>query len=152
MVANSDDGIDPRWTKATTLQQLGELVAEWLEGRISVPIYNDGPDPETEPLIPALAHLNRSGLVTDCSQPGEIDRDGAQRAAVSGYCEQDVAERLASVSVRGDLIVISQPAGLEAPYQLPISRTRDYTVTVLSGGGAPTLQDEDSWAWPDLHP
>jgi hypothetical protein len=81
----SEDLTDPRWAAAVTLGQLGELVAEWLEGRIAAPIYGEGPAPETAALIPALAHLNRSGFVTLDSQPGEIDDHWAQRAAVSGY-------------------------------------------------------------------
>lgn len=135
-----------------TLEQLGGLVAEWLEGRISAPIYGGGPDPETVALTPALAQLNRSGFVTVDSQPGEIDERWAQRAAVSGYCEEDVAERLASISVRGDLVVISQPAGLDAAYQLPISRTRNYTFTIACGSLAPTPEDAGSWPWPGLNP
>ena len=144
--------VDSRWGAAVTLGQLGELVAEWLEGRITVPIYGEGPDSETAALTPVLAHLNRSGFVTVDSQPGEIDGHWVQRAAVSGYCEEDVAERLASISVRGDLIVISQPAGLDNSYQLPITRTGNYTYTILCGDHAPACEDEGSWPWPDLHP
>ena len=151
-LTNGEGSTHPRWATAVTLGQLGELVAEWLEGRITVPIYGDGPDPETTALIPVLAQLNRSGFVTDCSQPGEIDGAWAQRAAVSGYCEQDVAERVASISVRQDLVVVSHPAALDAPFELPITRTRSYTFTILCGGRAPSWGEEASWPWPDLHP
>lgn len=134
---------DPRWESALTLAEHGELVADWLEGRAeATPFYPAPPDPETVPLVPVLAELNRSGFVTEFSQPGEADGDWAQRAAVSGYCEQDVAERVASISVREDLIVVSQPAGLDAPFELPISRTRQhYTFTILCGSRAP----EEHW-------
>ena len=151
-MANGEGNTDPRWVAAVTLDQLGQLVAEWLEGRISVPIYGDGPDPETAPLVPVLAQLNRAGFVTVDSQPGEIDGDWAQRAAVSGYCEQDVAERVASISVRQDLVVVSHSAALDAPFELPVTRTGNYTFTVLCGGHVPTGGHFDSWPWPDLHP
>jgi hypothetical protein len=136
-----------------TLRELGELVAEWLEGRMaSAPFYGGPPDSETATIAPVLARLNRSGFVTDFSQPAESDDEWAQRAAVCGYCEHDVAERLASLSVRGELVVVSQPAGYDAPYQLPITRTRNYTFTILCGDHAPSADDDDSWPWPGLHP
>ncbi len=143
---------DPRWGDAVTLSQLGELIADWLEGRIRVPIYGGGPDTETEALVPVLAHLNRSGFVTETSQPGQLDGDWAQRAVVSGYCDQEVAERLASISVRGDLIVISQPAGTDATFQLPVTRTNNLTFTIICGDYATSRPNDDLWPWPDLPP
>jgi hypothetical protein len=145
--------LDPRWPAAVTLEELGELVAQWLEGRIIgvTPFYGGPPDPETTELIPVLASLNRSGFVTEHSQPGEVDGDSAQRAAVSGYCHRDVAERLASVSVRGDLIVISQWPGDEGDFELPITRDGDRTFTRQSGN--PMVPwDEDSWPQRCFHP
>jgi len=86
-MTNDDGTLDPRWAAAVTLEQLGDLVAQWLEGRISSAPFNavEGPpDSETGPLVPVLAQLNRSGFVTEDSQPGEIDGDWAQRAFVTG--------------------------------------------------------------------
>jgi len=62
-----------RWHSARTLAGLGELTAQWLEGKIGyVPGYGGAPpDEETEPLIPVLAAANRAGFVTIVSQPGE---------------------------------------------------------------------------------
>jgi hypothetical protein len=149
-----DDALDPRWADARTLSRLGALVAEWLDGRMgSAPFYGGAPDPETQSITPVLQELNRSGFVTDFSQPGESDDHGAQRAAVCGYCEQDVAERLASTSVRGDLIVISSPAGVGwSSFQLPITRTHNCTFTILCGDHPPLSPDDDSWPWPGVHP
>ncbi len=148
-----DEALDPRWADVRTLPRLGELVAEWLDRRIgSAPFYGGAPDPETESITPVLQQLNRSGFVTDFSQPGEIDGEDAQRAAVSGYCQQDVAERLASTSVRGDLIVISSPAGVDGCFQLPITRTHNCTFTILCGDHAPLSADDESWPWSGLHP
>src|ERR1035437_8116625 len=134
----NDDALDPRWASAVTLRELGELVAEWLEGRMaSAPFYGGAPGPETATIAPVLARLNRSGFVTDFSQPAESDDEWAQRAAVCGYCEHDVAERLASLSVRGGLVVVSQPAGYDAPHQLPITHRRP-TMTTRGHGRAST--------------
>ena len=90
------------WESATTLPELGELTAQWLEGRIaSQPDYAPGygPDPETEDLIPVLTAANRAGYVTIGSQPGEdcTGYDGAhwrQRAAVEGFADDRTLERL----------------------------------------------------------
>lgn len=91
------------WFRATSLRSLGQLTADWLEGRnLYLPAYGATcPDPETRPLIPALAAANRAGLVTDCSQPGqepELGYNGRlwrQLAAVSGFCDERTAASLA---------------------------------------------------------
>src|SRR6266536_3121043 len=69
------EGLSPagarRWMSATSLAELGELTALWLEGEIGQAPTNLGPPAgETAELIPVLAAVNRAGLVTDCSQPG----------------------------------------------------------------------------------
>jgi hypothetical protein len=89
-----------RWGAARTLDELGELTALWLEGRVgSQPGYepNCGPDPETEHLVPVLARANRAGFVTDCSQPGQRGVTWWQRAAVEGFCDGDTLRRLRAV-------------------------------------------------------
>ena len=63
-----------RWASARTPADVGELTAQWLEGRIaSQPGYAPGcgPDPETADLTGVLAACNRAGFITDTSQPGE---------------------------------------------------------------------------------
>lgn len=86
------------WQSARTLDDLGDLTAQWLEGRIvGYPGYGDesdpGPDPETQPLITVLAGLNRAGYVTVSSQPGLPPTTGwdgehwQQRAAVEGFAD-----------------------------------------------------------------
>lgn len=149
---DGDSALDPRWADATTLPRLGELVAEWLDGRMgSAPFYGGTPDLETESITPMLQEVNRAGFVTDFSQPGAFNSHDAQRAAVSGYCEEGVAERLASISVRGDLVVISQPAGVDGCFQFPITRTHNCTFTILCGDHAPLSVDDDAWPWPGIH-
>ncbi|MGW6531438.1 DUF6919 domain-containing protein [Streptomyces venezuelae] len=78
------------WAAAQSLPELGELMARWLEGELSMwPGYDDGAAEETAALIPVLARVNRAGFLTDTSQPGFDGPgfDGArweQRAALSG--------------------------------------------------------------------
>lgn len=75
-----------RWRAAATFADIAELTAQWLEGRIGeTPTYGGPPDPETEPLRPLLAAVNRAGFLTDCSQPGGTWPGWQQRAAVEGF-------------------------------------------------------------------
>lgn len=56
--------------QAVTLGDMGELTAQWLEGKLRVhPAYAGEPDPETEGLNEVLARCNRAGFITDFSQP-----------------------------------------------------------------------------------
>lgn len=92
------------WFQATDLRDLGQLTADWLEGKnLYLPAYGATcPDPETRPLIPTLAAANRAGYVTDCSQPGHEPTLGyngrlwRQLAAVSGFCDERTAASLAA--------------------------------------------------------
>ena len=84
------------WRTATTLTDLGQLMARYLQGDLaSRPGYqpNCRPDPETSPeILHTLAALNRAGFLTTDSQPGTMGTgfDGAwwsQRAAVTGFVD-----------------------------------------------------------------
>ena len=99
------------WAQADSLEDLGELMARWLEGGISYqPGYSAaGPDAETASLVPILAELNRAGYVTDFSQPGialNASGDG-QRASVAGFCSEVMAVRLMDAVCRTDLVVVA---------------------------------------------
>jgi hypothetical protein len=72
--------------------------------------------------VPELAALNRAGFVTDFSQPGEPLEDGfSQRAAVSAYCNESVARRVAALTLSTDLIVIAFPPGADGGHYVPIT-------------------------------
>lgn len=132
-----------RWRAATTLPQLGELMALWLEGDIaSQPGYQPryGPDEETRDLTPVLAAACRAGYVTIASQPGcrEITYSGAtwlQRAAVEGFVDDsrllrhlvDAAERAGLEIVINDLM---DPVGDGA---LPTTTRDGETITAFGG-------------------
>ena len=100
------------WRAARTMADLGDLTARWLEGSVGFrPGYQPrcGPDPETEHLVPVLAAANRSGFVTEGSQPGldVVGVDGSrwtQRAAVTGFTDdQRVVEQLRAAALHHGL-------------------------------------------------
>lgn len=103
-----------RWAAAQSLPELGELMALWLEGELSVwPGYAvAGPDEETVELIPTLAAANRGGFLTDQSQPGSDGTgfDGLrwqQRAAVSGLVGDELLlSRIRKTGETAGLIVL----------------------------------------------
>jgi hypothetical protein len=64
------------WKDARTVADLGQLMADWLEGRTrNRPAYGDDrSDPETSKILRPLVALNRGGYLTDNSQPGYYGR------------------------------------------------------------------------------
>lgn len=102
-----------RWRGAQTLDDLGELTAQWLEGAIeSVPgtMPGYGPDEETGPLVPVLAAVNRSAFVTEFSQPGLNENGWMQRAAVSGFAAAGTFRALSAVAADADLMITAARA------------------------------------------
>lgn len=127
------------WQSARTLEDLGRLGARWLEGDLgSQPAYAPGcgPAPETAPLIPVLATLNRAGFYTTGSQPAfdGTGYDGAhwkQRAAVEAYADAPVALRVIRAAQEAGMLVIAWP-----PSSLPRRRYRyDRAVAVTRTDG-----------------
>lgn len=117
------------WLYARTLEDLGNLTADWLEGVNGyLPAYFPGEDgmirpaDETAPLIPYLARANRNGYVTTDSQPGVALADGCgQRASVDGFCTRDTAERIQDACLGTDLVVIATPPAWENPTRIAVS-------------------------------
>jgi hypothetical protein len=98
------------WSQAHTFADLGELTARFIEGSLwGHPGYSgQGPDEETEALVPVLAAANRAGFVTVGSQPGADELvDGVrwrQRAAVSGFViVGDLLNQLARAASEAEL-------------------------------------------------
>jgi hypothetical protein len=92
-----DPDVARAWPAARTLADLSELTARFLEGDLSQsPSHVAQPDPETGPLIPLLATVNRAGFFTHQSQPGVArgDDGSAQRANVSGFASDGAFARL----------------------------------------------------------
>lgn len=138
------------WAQTRTLADVGELTAQWLEGRIaSVPGYCGGPAEETASLVPVLGAVNRAGFVTDSSQPG-CSRDGwEQRAAVQGYADDatlDALIRAARKRPDGLVLLAHESTRFRVNYRsaLPVTRSggRDFT---WFGAALPRRHLRDSW-------
>ncbi|MGW7268276.1 DUF6919 domain-containing protein [Streptomyces sp. NPDC054842] len=125
------------WRSAKTVADLGELMAQWLEGTLaSWPGYqpNYGPDEETAHLVPTLAALNRAGFLTVGSQPGEsgTGADGKwweQKAAVEGF----VTDR----ALYWRLEQYARVFGLDMSVHDPATHTRDEAIVVTTRDGEP---------------
>jgi hypothetical protein len=108
------------WQSARTFADLGELTAQWIEGKVGEQPGYCGPSDLDDPerLVPLLAALNRSGYMTIQSQAAfdALACDGAhwqQRAAVMGFAAQEAARLLYNSAWEADLIVIAHdPADL----------------------------------------
>ncbi|MGW4075990.1 DUF6919 domain-containing protein [Streptomyces asiaticus] len=106
------------WKRAQSVADLGQLMADWLEGSLGgwTPSHlDDRPDEETSHLIPVLAACNRAGCVTTDSQPGEIVRYAGelceQRAAVKGWvADRRLLDRLRSNAKRAGMEIIAHRA------------------------------------------
>lgn len=117
------------WREATSLKDLGELMAQWLEGKITYqPAYFAHiPAAETGDLVDVLATVNRAGLLTTFSQPGLPFVGGSgQRASIDGFGTRDTIGRLQRLTLGTDLILIAFAPGCESGGQVP--------VTVMGGG------------------
>ena len=92
------------WQRAQSYTELCELAARFVEGRErSFPGWGaQRLDAESEPLVPALAALNRAGFLTLASQPGTLDGVDSceQRAFASGFCRTADARALRRLGAR----------------------------------------------------
>lgn len=160
------------WFAPTNYVDLGHLTADWLEGKIrSQPGYSAycGPDPETMGLIPVLARINRLGLVTDMSQPGEDVRDEdvqepwpphhQQRACIEGWCNVDMANRLRKLAEKHGLHYIARrPAARRRyDYHRAVYVTRGIydcgDVTNFTGvGGTPPVHEIGATRFGECNP
>ncbi|SHL75116.1 DUF6919 domain-containing protein [Streptomyces yunnanensis] len=118
------------WKKASTVADLGRLMAEWLEGRIPTwPGYMDTrPDDETRHLIPTLAAACRAGYVTTGSQPGlppgcgYDGRTWRQRAAVEGWiADPHLLNRIRAGAERAGITVIANRPGQRSHPGMPVT-------------------------------
>lgn len=151
------------WQSARTLTDLGNLTADWLDGRLNYcPGWTAGddpttrrPDPETTPLVPVLAALNRRGLVTINSQPGHhlnADRVG-QRAAVEGLCDQSTLGwlRRTLAGFEQELVVRAYRLdGRRHPQPVPCTVKDGTWVTWFGAATADDVTDTLSELHPDM--
>ena len=125
------------WREATTVEELGVLGARWLTGELELQprYYGAGPDPETLLIVPALVAVNRAGLWTDQSQPGDTTPGCEQRAYVSGFCSAELADRLVDLGAGTDLVVLVCPADTPGPFAIPITIDDGQPFTFAGAGG-----------------
>lgn len=119
--------IEKLWADASTLEEIGELTAQWVKGKISCyPLYGESIDDETISIRDDIAFFNRNGFVTTFSQPGEPLEDGcAQRAAVAGFASEKIAKKIGSLSLHTNLLTFIFPPGVTWGYHTPIT-IQDY--------------------------
>lgn len=108
------------WLKASTLADACALTAAWIEGIIAFfPGSFDSIENESKPITAELVEINRLGLWTQESQPGE-DRPGwRQREFVHGLCEEVTAKKLEELSNRTDLVTLSFRPGTSSAGLIP---------------------------------
>jgi len=113
------------WQAATSLNEVGELTAKWIEGTLpfypldgSETIYDEG-----LPLRETLAFYNRNGFITTFSQPAEeLDEEGfAQRACVEGFANEEVSKKLETISLSTSLLVFIFDNDFNEGYRIPIT-------------------------------
>ena len=130
---------DLTWATASNFEQLCELTARWLEGVLDHnPSYGGGPpDPETGPLAPVLAAVNRAGFLTDFSQPGIPGGDDGrqQRAAVCGFCSGETTDRLSDALGPTDLVLLAEIN--DSGVRIPVTLDKGEGCTWV--GGAPAM-------------
>jgi hypothetical protein len=126
------------WSAATTVDHLRELTAKWLEGTVA---HHPGYflDCETLEIADDLAAINRAGLLTMCSQPGNSGHtapDGAvweQRPAVEGLCTAEVATAIKRLFEHTPAIVITDQISCT-----PFPQRNGLVVTLVDGR---------NWTW-----
>ncbi len=101
---DDDKDVASLWAEAQSFNELCQLRAQLIEGENFL-------EAESTPLIPYLAALNRAGLLTTCSQPGEDRGHSKQRAFVSGLASKEIAERIERLSLCSDLYIMTTPPG-----------------------------------------
>lgn len=131
------------WRGAGTLSDIGELTAQWLEGRRRwIPTYvGSHPHPETDPTMSStLARVNRAGWVTDSSQPG-VDRDTVhQRAYVTGVTAPALARSAQQLAAGSGLVVLRGHRHRGGAGVVPVT-VRDGQETTWLGSWAPPDDD-----------
>lgn len=121
---NLDNDSDDKklWQSAKTFSELCDLTGQFINNDIDfMPAYFEaGVAEETNPLVPSLVELNKSGFMTIDSQPGEKDEDWQQRAFVDGFAMKDTALKLAALTLSTDLFVGAFPPENSSGISIPV--------------------------------
>lgn len=136
------------WLTARTFADACALTAAWMEGVIAFnPGSVGGPiDKETETIADQLAQINRLGLWTQESQPGEKSPDWQQREFVHGLCGEATATMLEELSNRSELVTLSFWPGTPSFGQIPASCSPTQGATLHLGASSNFSEpNSDSW-------
>jgi hypothetical protein len=145
------------WRSARTVADLGELMADWLEGRIPAsPGYCDTrPEDETRHLIPTLAACNRSGYITTNSQPGEQPVRGVdgrmwrQRAVVDGWIANPaLLHRIRTTAATAGITVITNRPGRRPHPGMIVTEADGEAITDY--GWSPGHRRLIAYQWPGI--
>jgi uncharacterized protein DUF6919 len=106
------------WRSARTFADLGELTAQWIEGKLGEQLGYCGPSDLDDPerLVPLCAALCRAGYMTTQSQEAHdgLGYDGAhwaQRAAVEGFASPEMTAILYDAAHAARLWIIARDPG-----------------------------------------
>jgi len=140
-----------RWLDAKTLDDIGELTAQYIEGGLSFhPLHGNGIDEETIRIKDRLTFFNRNGFVTTQSQPAvPLSEDGhAQRACVEGWASIELAKQLATLGLHTDLLVFVCPAFEDYGCRIPVTleEFRPYTWFGFNNGAANLEEIEEKFS------
>jgi hypothetical protein len=138
------------WREAKSFEELCELNARFIEGEIdfSPTTGASSLDEESKLLVTYLAALNRAGILTTCSQPGEDQGHSKQRAFVDGLALKETALRLNRLSMTSDLYIMTNEPGHYNGCMMPITIDE---FRPHSWGGASHLDDETGMFPDALH-
>lgn len=129
------------WREAKSFGELCELNAQFIEGEIDYsPTYGASSlDEESGPLLTHLAALNRAGILTLGSQPGQDHGHSKQRAYLDGLALKETALRLDRLSMTSNLYIMTTEPGRYNGCTMPITIDE---FRPHSWGGASHLDDE----------
>lgn len=111
------------------MHDLARVTVRWLQGNVEFTPTHDSPDPETAVIHESLVKINTAGFMTEFSQPAELYLSGGQRAAVSGFCEQSLAERIQSLLLPVEVLVLAWPPDYGGVAEVPITMSHDEAYT-----------------------
>lgn len=137
----SEKDAERLWRDAKNFEELCELNARFIEGDIDFsPTHGASSlDEESKPLLMYLTALNRAGILTLCSQPGEDYGHSKQRAYLDGLALKETASRLDRLSLTSDLYIMTTEPGRYKGCMMPVTIDG---FRPHSWGGAATLDDE----------
>jgi hypothetical protein len=124
-----------RWSAAESMADVGELTAQWLEGKVATQPGYGGPVDTDEDLAPGmtatLVATNRAGFVTYQSQAGA---DG-QQAAVAGLATADYLDQIDAATADEPALVVVDLGEPDAAERAPVGWYRDERELSATWGG-----------------